>query len=299
MNILELVQQNPQEAIDIVTKAAAAEPDNLDAQQLAAEVCFELGLAEQAYGYLQQTLHLDPDGTKGGYDKFLWLGQLIGGKTGINYYKQGINGLRQQPVEQSGPQIIKGLLGMIDIYMTDLCMEPEAEQVCEKLIAEALLLDDNHAEAWSILGSIRISQIRNDEAKQALEKSWSLFDKALLEAQLDPTSMPALVRLAQSMIELEMADLVLDLTTQATRLDDQVPDLYYLNALAHQQLMGQEPDPAELNRHNAAIRDAIELLSQLDESVDPEMATASNELVASLPPLTEPVPESDDENVEE
>lgn len=301
MSILELVQQNPQEAIELVVTSANADPSNLDAQQLAAEVCFELGLAEQAYEYLQKSLALDPTGSKGGYNKFLWLGQLMGGHTGIKYYEQGINGLRQSQNSPSCPpnaaqQIITALLGMIDIYMTDLCMEPEAEKMCEKFIAEALLLDDNHPEAWSVLGSIRISQIRNDDARQALAKAWNLFETGLAENQIEPASIPVLVRLAQSMVELEMAELVLDLTTQASRLDDQVPDFYYLNALAHQQLMGSQSDSVEINRHNVAIRDAIELMNQLDEPVEPDMAKAGADLVASLPPVTENVPDSDEED---
>ena len=183
--------------------------------------------------------------------------------------------------------------------MTDLCMEPEAEQMCEKLIAEALLLDDNVAESWSILGSIRISQIRNDEARQALEKSWSLFENGLVQNELSPASIPAIIRLAQSMIELEMAEPVLDLTTQLTRVDDQIPDMYYLNALAHHQLLQTADNESDLIRHNVAIRDAVDLMSRLDEPVDPELLEAGQQLVAGLPEVSIELPDSDDEPIEE
>lgn len=61
-------------------------------------------------------------------------------------------------------------------------MEPEAEQSCENLIADAMLVDPENPETWSVMGSIRISQQRNDDARSALVRSWDLYHDQLAES---------------------------------------------------------------------------------------------------------------------
>jgi cytochrome c-type biogenesis protein CcmH/NrfG len=57
--------------------------------------------------------------------------------------------------------------------------EPDAEQKCEAYLEQALKIDPNSVEAYQTLASVRLSQQRPDDAKQALEKSielWSHLD---------------------------------------------------------------------------------------------------------------------------
>lgn len=281
--ISQLLLQDPEKCVNMLNQYLEGRAqDDLDALQLAAEVHFELGNAQEAYNYLQRALALDPDGSKGGYSKFLWIGQLVGGYEGLKYYDQGLQGTSDTS------QQVQALLGMIEIWMTDLCMEEAAESQCESLIAKALLIEEANPEAWSILGSIRISQQREKEAAEALAKSWTLY-----EAIAQPHHIPALIRLCQSMLECGLYNEALDLTTLCARLDDEVPDIYYLNALAHQLGM-QQDGPDETARHVTAIRGAVELLSKLPE-VDPEMASAAEQLVASLPEVEPHYSDSDAE----
>jgi len=61
----------------------------------------------------------------------------------------------------------------LGLVQTRLSFEPEAEKTCEDLIAEALRIDPNNAEALQMLASVRMSQQRPDDAKDCLEKSWT------------------------------------------------------------------------------------------------------------------------------
>lgn len=49
-------------------------------------------------------------------------------------------------------------------------MEPEAEETCDQLASFALSSDPDNIEALDCLASVRLSQSRNNEAKQIVEK---------------------------------------------------------------------------------------------------------------------------------
>lgn len=65
-------------------------------------------------------------------------------------------------------------------------MEPEAEQTCDSLVSIAISADPENVEALDCLASVRLSQSRNDEAKQVVEKAWEITSK--LEAGMYPMS---------------------------------------------------------------------------------------------------------------
>jgi hypothetical protein len=50
--------------------------------------------------------------------------------------------------------------------------DPAAEKTCEELISLALQTEPDNVEALQTLASVRLSQQRQDEAKQCLEKAW-------------------------------------------------------------------------------------------------------------------------------
>ncbi|CAN6646247.1 assembly chaperone of RPL4 [Trichomonascus vanleenenianus] len=272
--------------------------ENVQQLQLLGEAHLELGDPETAYKLLSRSAELDQNGAIGGLEKFLWLGQLSGDKPGLKWFEQGLEGLRGAMAKEEKEESIKmlrrkaseALCGMIEIWMTDLCMEPEAESQCEKLITEALMIDESVPESWSVLGSIRLSQQRDDDAKQALEKSWELFQAGI------PTNdeVNSLVRLAQSMTEIDLYLDVLDVTTAIHRVNDQVPDAYYLNGLAHYNLYGiekREGRERSANRHAMGAREAFTSLEHLAESepelVDPEMVEDARQKRDSMPEVSE------------
>jgi len=124
---------------------------------------------------------LDPNGQVS-VDGFFNLGQIVGGFDGLQYIIKGCTitetQLQERPAQDRPhwlKKIVQGLFAQIEIWMTDLCMEPQAETQCQDLIAKAIELDPSNPETWTLLASIRISQQQPQEAQEHIRKSWELF----------------------------------------------------------------------------------------------------------------------------
>ncbi|AET39296.1 Acl4p Ecym_4229 [Eremothecium cymbalariae DBVPG len=154
--------------------------ENVQLFQVYADAYLENGQLDQAYPLLVKACELDPKGEITGSEKFFTLGQIVGSTDGIKILMQGIENLTGSSGEllkqEQIDKVVGGILAMIEIWLTDLCMEPDAESQCEELISKAIKISDAKSpETWSMLGSIRISQQRFEEAVEAFEKSWEFF----------------------------------------------------------------------------------------------------------------------------
>jgi tetratricopeptide (TPR) repeat protein len=65
-------------------------------------------------------------------------------------------------------EIASTCVAAAELFLTDLCDEPEAESACERLTLEAVATAPNHIEAHQTLGSLRLSQLRPEDAHDAL-----------------------------------------------------------------------------------------------------------------------------------
>ncbi|AAS54321.1 AGL170Wp [Eremothecium gossypii ATCC 10895] len=214
----------------------------------------EDGQLDKAYPLLEQACALDPEGKIGGCGKFFTLGQVVGGQHGLNTLMIGIDNmvnkagaaLQQADVDK----VIGGLLTMIEIWMTDLCMEPDAEEQCEQLISKAMVIsNENSPEAWSMLGSIRISQTRFAEAAEAFQKSWELFQQKksqleeALKAGLNQNQLRShaeyveliqpLLALGKMCIELGLYELALQTIGTVKDIDEDNMEGYYLEGFTN------------------------------------------------------------------
>lgn len=313
-----LDHSSPQECIELIAPVIQQQseilPELLLVYQLLGEAFLEAGDPQNAYELLNTCAQLDPEGTEGGYEKFLWLGQLTGGREGESWYEKGINLLRsdlqtgtreEQKLKQN--KFCEALCGVVEIWMTDLCMEPEAESKCEALVTEALMVSDDHAESWSTLGSVRISQQRNNEARTALQKSWDLYHAQISEqndveyAQL----LPSLIRLAQNSHEMELYDQVIQITAETNRIDDEIPEIYYIHGLARSALYNKykaDNLPRKAARQAKGARDAWEALLKLNSmgaEMDEELVPAVQEGLKELPEIHEDDYTSSEEEIDE
>lgn len=286
-------QVDPNRYVQKLMKICEDKPNDVDALADLAEGLFEFGEAQEALKVIQAILSIDHFANEN-YRVFLWAGQLFGGSTGLEFYDFALELMRKQSEgkspeerEEIKQQMTQTLLGMIEIWMTDLCMEPEAESKCEKLISNAIELTDEDPEVWSVLGSIRLSQLKHFEARQALSKSWTFFIRALERSAVDNSVIPKLIRLAQSLIETMQLDLVLQVTAAIQALDDSVPECHYLNALAHNLSLKPDQNPVESSIHIISIRDSVEALEKIEKSepglVDPELLKAATDIRDELP----------------
>ena len=210
----------------------------------------ELGEIEQGRSYFERAVKLDEDGMTdekvgGGPEKFLFLAQLSeeGGQESVSWFERGASTLRKQiqnltdlpsrtPEQQTLLEEKQSKLGGVlcavaEVYMTDLSWEADAEQRCETLITEAMMIAPASPETWQTVANVRISQVRLDEAKKALQTSLELWQD-LPPAHPDIPAFPTRVALARLLLETEMEEEALKVLERLVSDDDQSVEAWYL-----------------------------------------------------------------------
>lgn len=268
-------------AFELLSPKFESNASNIPFLQIFGETLLENNDLETAYEVLIKACELDPNVNQG-TEKFLYLGQIIGGFDGLKYLDIGLSKLNSQlktidedkgendlvlvelsklynSKQQLRNYLIKklnqGIFAKIEIWMTDLCMETDAETQCNELIDYSLKLDKENPEALSLLSSIRISQQRTDEAKDALTQSWNLFqskkirlEEAANNLQNDEKNpqtdsfevgleymelIQPLLTLARFAIELELYDLAITISSSSQDINENILESYYYEALAN------------------------------------------------------------------
>ncbi len=273
-----LQSSQPEKALELLAPHAEQKQDDVAYLQAFGETLLENNQVEPAYQVLVRACELDAEAVQGS-EKFLYLGQIIGGRDGVDYIDTGLRRLEQQmqvvvandPEAQRDSNLValaqvyptkdavvqyfikklnQGIFAQIEIWMTDLCMEPEAEGQCDALITKSLELDSLNAELWSLLASIRISQQRNADAAEALRKSWDLFEakKTKLEEAQNADSedtdafdvgveyaemLQPLLTLSKLAIELELYEIAAQAASASQDINESMLDAYYYEGLAH------------------------------------------------------------------
>ncbi|ODQ63867.1 hypothetical protein NADFUDRAFT_83960 [Nadsonia fulvescens var. elongata DSM 6958] len=305
----------PESAIQTLMPLVETNDSNITLLQVLGEAFLEYGDTEQAYNLFIKASELDPTGSQGGMEKFLWLGQIVGGRSGEVWFQKGMELLRseiskkeqefssindkagqQQRLEQLKIEVAflkrklcEALCGVIEIWMTDLCMEPEAESKCDGLITESLLVDNTLAESWTVLGSIRISQQRNEEAVVALAKAWDLY-----KDELDPPT-PSLLTLARYLVEMKQDEIAVECLQKIQDLDEAIVEVHYLegfvNFNAYKAIVEKVGNliSDELNEEKKSyvadarmsFKKALHFM-QFDENVDAEIKTHIEQMLNEL-----------------
>lgn len=259
---LELVEQSqPAEALVAAKKLWShvkngSVTEKLPAATLLGEISIELGAVDSARDYFLQAVQLDPEGKVpealgGGAEKFLWLAQLCeeGGKQSVGWFEKGAQALHYEITAlENGTGVPPGidedslllmrvekkrklanaLCGIVEVYMTDLSWEDDAEARCENLITEAMSVeDDTSAEVLQTLASVRLSQDRQDDAQSALKRSLAMW------LDLDPEDpavpdFPTKVSLARLLMEANLEIEAMEVLHRLVQEDDQSVEAWYL-----------------------------------------------------------------------
>ncbi|RPA75407.1 hypothetical protein BJ508DRAFT_418150 [Ascobolus immersus RN42] len=253
-----LLATSPTTALAKLHDILTTNPTSLPALELAAEISVETGDLPTARSLFLRSVELDPTGLPessggSGPEKFLFLAQLSehGGLEAVSWYERGLEALRRLNVEYENKpvktaedhkrgrevkrKIISALCALVEIYMTDLCMSPDAESRCERYVSEALLIspDGSSAEALQTLASIRISQERLDDAKVALSRAYDVWKDIDVSCATEEETerIPeygARVVFAKLLIEMEMLEDAVDVLERLQNEDDAVVDVWYL-----------------------------------------------------------------------
>lgn len=245
---------NLDEAIALASKALELTGEGgdfeLKALNLLGVLNVEDGEVEEARDYFLRAIKLDEEGTLdekigGGPEKFLFLAQLSeeGGQDSVQWFERGASALRKQiqtlndvanktPEQQAALEEMQSKLGGVlcavaEVYMTDLSWETDAEQRCEALITEAMLIAPEYPETWQTVANVRISQERLDEARTALKRSLDLWQDLPPEHPSVP-EFPTRVSLARLLMETEMEEQALSVLERLVTDDDSSVEVWYL-----------------------------------------------------------------------
>ncbi|RKP04917.1 hypothetical protein THASP1DRAFT_20505, partial [Thamnocephalis sphaerospora] len=246
-----------------------------------------------------------------GHEKYLCLGQLSVGIDALQYYERAVERLSAERVAYAAEsdeakilarQLSSALVSMTEIYLTDCCFEADAEQKCEQYLEQAVQADATNAEVYQTLASVRLSQQRPEDAKQALEKSVSLW------IDLDPRDpaypqSDARIALVKLMLEMELYDRALTILDGLQREDDQSVDMWYLFGWTYY-CQGEQEGVTQERRLEVweEARECLlqtEKLYQQQEHDDEGILEHAQELLATLNAALPPRSGDDEEEEEE
>lgn len=244
-------------ALNILQPTSKPTPAALPALNLLGEIHIELGDPESAREAFQVAILLDPEGANDGAEKFLWLAQLNddGGAESVRWFEKGIEVLRREIDELDGKpakktevedlleekkmKIANSLCGIAEVYMTDLSWEADAEARCEAAVTEALMVAPENAEPLQTLASIRISQLRKEDAQAALTRSIELWK----DLEPDDPKIPdfsTLISLSRLLMEADMEDEAIEVLERLVNENDHSVEAWYLGGWCLHLLAGKQ-----------------------------------------------------------
>jgi len=257
-SLLEISE--PQSALKAALKAlkqlrqTANATERLPALALLGEISLQLGDVESARAYFAESAEIDPQGEVpeergGGPEKFFWLAQLSdeGGMDSVRWYERGADVLRKQiarAVAQGGGnddeadldpelhenrvKLANALCGIAEVYMTDLSFDDaEAEKQCNKAVEEALSVAPDQPTTLQTAASVRISQLRKEDARELLTASLELW-KDLDPEDPDVPDFATRISLSRLLMEAEMEDEAIEVLERLIREDDLSVEAWYL-----------------------------------------------------------------------
>lgn len=333
---IELIEQSqPAEALEQAKKLwnqvqALSVTEALPAINLLGEISVELGDVAKAREYFQQAVKLDPNGELpeaigGGAEKFLWLAQLCeeGGQVSVEWYEKGVKALQGEIAAiESGKmrgideealllmciekkrKLANALCGIVEVYMTDLSWEDDAEVRCESLITQAMAVEEETSpEVLQTLASVRLSQERKEDAQSALSRSLAIWKDLEPEDSAIP-DFATRISLSRLLMDAEMEEQAMAVLRRLVLDDDQSVEAWYLGGWcqhliaeklntssgangSHGDMVIDRPE-SEGSPHDVAMKGSrnwlqmtLKLYAQLDYE-DQRLHEHAKELVAEL-----------------
>ncbi|ORX67780.1 TPR-like protein [Linderina pennispora] len=301
----ELMDDNePQTALQFAAKAIEMDANNTQALFLAALIQLEMGSVDPAINCLQKCVQLSPER---GFEKYMYLGQFSVELEAVKYFELGVQAMQRDLAElpQDSLQaaelrrmMAEAYVAITEIFLTDCCDEPDAEQKCEQLLQLAVESDPECPEVYQTLASVRMSQARPDDARECLKKGMSLWiNKDPNDPQIP--SYDNRLALARLLLEVDEKEEALSLLERLQKQDDENVDLWYLYGWTYKlqaEDTSEDGDKADLLRSaRACLRRAIKL-AQMQEYEDESLVAHAQELVTGINEL---VPDDGNDDAEE
>ena len=190
---------NPRAAQLIYEEALAATPDDAILLDALGEVLYELGDEDQAKARFLRSAEMSPGG---GHAKWVHLGTMSEGNEAVGYFRRGISLLESrvmaasaaakasfssssESIEMLKRSLSNAYCSIAEIYMSDLCDEPEAEREAESSAAAAVAADGLNPDAHAVFASVRLSQQRPLEASVMLKRASALLEALCRDMEED------------------------------------------------------------------------------------------------------------------
>jgi predicted Zn-dependent protease len=293
-------------ALTKIQQALQKYPQNTVLLDLLGEVSMDSGNVQAAKQAFKKSIQLNP---QDGYTKYMYLAQISEGKEAIQLFHKGIALLQQMklspekygiPLPKLQSLIADALCSIVEIYMTDLCMEPDAEQQCDKAIKQAMQEDptQSHINIFQTMASFKLSQCKPEDAKQCMRKVFDLYEAMENEtSEVEKPSYMFRLNSAKLLIEVdqyEMAETILDrLAVEFER----VADVWFLLAICcrHQKDYASAAENATKALQLAREQQQTgEEDPEFTKAVEEEYKTCSKLLAENPPP-----PQDDDDVIDD
>lgn len=226
---------------------------------------------DRAAQMLRHAINVCPDD---GYVKYLNLAQLLTGREALECYRRAYEILlrdlgraRKKKNQKTIRRTIASVrCGAAELFLTDLCDEPEAEQECEANVNDANFYCDDSVEVHQLRGSLRLSQQRNEEALVSLRRAVELTHS--LGEEYQPT-LNSKVELGKLLMQVDATD-AFRFLLELLQLDDSNAYVWFLLGESAR-MRKRYHDAARLLKHSriraAQIPDSAEALSDIDRAI--------------------------------
>ncbi|KAL0205550.1 hypothetical protein P9112_000857 [Eukaryota sp. TZLM1-RC] len=176
-------KNNPELAFEFLERAVSLDPSNPKALDGLAEGLLYLGNTAAAKSNFLKAAEVAPLSNIG---RYMYLGQLSESHEALQHYLTGIEAIGNQDLfeDERNQMLCNAYVSIADLYLTDLCFEPNAESECEKYLNLALQTSTDNPDVFLTFCSFRLSQQRPDQAKEMLLKFDQLY--ALDPEQVTP-----------------------------------------------------------------------------------------------------------------
>jgi tetratricopeptide (TPR) repeat protein len=258
-------------ALNLLQPSSTPSAAALPALNLLGEIQVELGDSESAREAFEAAISIDPQGLSDGAEKFLWMAQLNeeGGAKSVAWFERGIEVLKREIgdlegklvkktevtdlLEEKKQKVANSLCGVAEVYMTDLSWEEDAETRCEAAVTEALLFAPSNPEPLQTLASIRISQLRHEDAKAALARSMELWK----DLDPDDPKVPdysTRISLSRLLMEAELEDEAIEVLERLIGENDGSVEAWYLGGWCLHLLAGKQKGKGEEDTATSLLR---------------------------------------------
>ena len=229
-----------EEAEKILKVLFKKDPNNVIVLDYLGELYLNIGNFKGAKKMLEKSISLQPDSNP---DKYMDYSQVLENpikrvesyQKAIQLYNNNLepNKNDQNKLKEIKESIASALSSIASLYMTtDLCDDPNAENICENNISQALTICPDSIEALLQFSNLRILRKRDNEAKEAMYK---ILDKVRqIDNNITEEEIPErdiLINLSQNFAEMKLFKEACYIINLILKKDDEDIECYYLLAV--------------------------------------------------------------------